>query len=179
MAAAELAVQLHALNDVSPGVTVNVARIEGGGPTNVVPDLAICRFNIRTSAAEDEPLVLERLSRLTSELNARDGLRAECHGAFTSPPKPLDGRTRVLLDAVIACGRDLGLTIESGPSGGVCDGNKLAAAGLPNIDTLGVRGGNIHSPDEFLLLDSLTERAKLTALLLTKLATGEIAWPPA
>jgi glutamate carboxypeptidase len=48
---------------------------------------------------------------------------------------------------------------------------------LPNVDTLGVRGGHIHSSDEFVLLDSLTERARLTALLLMKLGSGELAWP--
>ena len=52
------------------------------------------------------------------------------------------------------------------PSGGVSDGNRLAAAGLPTLDTLGVRGGNIHSDEEFILLDSLVERAKLAAFML-------------
>ena len=47
-----------------------------------------------------------------------------------------------------------------------------AAAGLPTVDTLGPRGGELHSPREYLLLDSLTERAKLAALLLMKLAAG-------
>ena len=41
---------------------------------------------------------------------------------------------------------------------------------------MGPRGGRIHSPDEFLFLDSLTERAKLTALLLLKMVSGEIEW---
>ena len=36
----------------------------------------------------------------------------------------------------------------------------------------------MHSPTEFLLLDSLTERARLAALLLMRLASGEIRWPP-
>jgi glutamate carboxypeptidase len=47
---------------------------------------------------------------------------------------------------------------------------------LPTVDSLGARGDLIHSPDEFLYLDSLTDRAKLTALLLMKLARGEIEW---
>jgi glutamate carboxypeptidase len=53
----------------------------------------------------------------------------------------------------------------------------MAAAGLPNVDTLGVRGGNIHSAEEFVLLDSLTERAKLSALLLMKIGSGELSIP--
>jgi len=48
---------------------------------------------------------------------------------------------------------------------------------LPNVDSLGPRGGGLHSPDEFLVLDSLTERAKLTAVLLMRLAAGELEWP--
>jgi glutamate carboxypeptidase len=45
------------------------------------------------------------------------------------------------------------------------------------VDTLGVRGGAIHSPDEYLITDSLVERAQLSALLLMRLAAGEIAAP--
>jgi hypothetical protein len=29
--------------------------------------------------------------------------------------------------------------------GGVCDGNNIAACGVPVVDTMGVRGGAIHS----------------------------------
>ena len=54
-------------------------------------------------------------------------------------------------------------------TGGCCDGNNLYEYGLVNIDTLGVRGGKIHSPEEFVCLDSLTDRAKLSCLLLMKL----------
>lgn len=57
--------------------------------------------------------------------------------------------------------------------GGGSDGNKFAAAGLPNIDSLGPGGGSIHSPDEFLLVDSLVPRTKLAALVLLSLAAEQ------
>jgi len=58
---------------------------------------------------------------------------------------------------------------------GCCDGsNTLAAAGVPNIDTLGVQGGKIHSSDEFMFVSSLTERVALNALILMKLADGAL-----
>jgi glutamate carboxypeptidase len=85
----------------------------------------------------------------------------------------VDPATQKLFEQVADCGRELGLSLTWRSSGGVSDGNKLAAAGLPVIDTLGPRGGGLHSAEEFLLLDSLTERAKLTALLLMKLGSGE------
>ena len=62
-------------------------------------------------------------------------------------------------------------------SGGVGEGNNLFAAGLPGIDTLGVRGGDIHSEREFAWPESFLERARLSALLLAKLADGTIDGP--
>jgi glutamate carboxypeptidase len=83
----------------------------------------------------------------------------------------------LLREQIAACGKELGLDLNFRPTGGTCDGNRLAAAGLACVDSLGPRGDLIHSPDEFVYPDSLSERAKLTALLLMKLAAGEIEWP--
>jgi glutamate carboxypeptidase len=176
VAAAELVARVHALNDEfgAAGVTVNVGRLVGGGAANVVPDLAFVRINVRVTRSEDVAPLKRRLSVLVHEIAQRPGIRAELHGDIHALPKTLDERTRRLADQIIACGRELGLPLSLKPSGGVSDGNKLAAAGLPNIDSLGPRGGKIHSPDEFLLVDSLAERAKLTSLVLMKLATGDI-----
>jgi glutamate carboxypeptidase len=40
---------------------------------------------------------------------------------------------------------------------------------VPVVDTMGAVGGAIHSPDEFLKIASLAERAQLTALTLHRL----------
>jgi glutamate carboxypeptidase len=172
VAAAELTLALHELNRTLPGVTINTGSIDGGGAPNVVPDLAISRINIRTSEASDELRVKEALDEILARLNAKEGISAQLHGGFSSPPKILDDRGRALLETVFECGRELGLELTSRSSGGASDGNKLSAAGLPNIDSLGVRGGEIHSPREFLVISSLVERAQLTALLLMKMAAG-------
>ena len=71
-------------------------------------------------------------------------------------------------------GPDLGFDVNYVPTGGCCEGNNLAAAGLPNVDTLGVRGGMIHSADEFVKTDSFAERAKLSALILMAFADGQL-----
>ncbi len=173
-----MTLRLHALNESHPGVTVNISAIDGGSPANVVPDLSICRVNIRTTEPPDQPQILSSLHRMIADLNANDGISATLHGKFTSPVKVLDDPTRHLLEALVSCGRDLGLSITHRPSGGASDGNRLAAAGLPNIDSLGVRGDQIHSHDEYLLTDSLVECAQLVALLLMKLAAGDIDATP-
>jgi glutamate carboxypeptidase len=176
-ALAEFVVRLNELNAPGAGATVNVGRIEGGGAVNVVPDRASCRFNVRVVSVADQRTIETQLARLREEFNGREGFRLTLHGSFTAPPKPLDAPTQQLLQDVARCGREIGLDLRWRDSGGTCDGNRLAAAGLPNVDSLGPRGGALHSPDEFLLLDSLTERARLTALLLMKLAAGELEWP--
>jgi len=44
--------------------------------------------------------------------------------------------------------------------------------GMPVVDTLGVLGGGCHTDKEFMLLESLTQRAQLTYLLLADIAAG-------
>ena len=105
--------------------------------------------------------------------NREDGITAELTGGFTRPPKPMAPANAMVFDWVKQAGLVLGLDIKWKPSGGVCEGNNLWASGCPNVDTLGVRGGEIHSDREFVMLSSLTERARLSALILMKIASGE------
>jgi glutamate carboxypeptidase len=118
--------------------------------------------------------VHEHLERIIAGFN-RDGITVELHGGITSPPKMVNAPAAQLMDQLATCGKQLGLDIHFHPTGGTCDGNRLAAAGLPCVDSLGPRGDQIHSTGEFVYLDSLTERAKLTALFLMKMAAGEAA----
>jgi glutamate carboxypeptidase len=176
-AAAEFALAMDKLNGARPGLTVNVSRIDGGGSTNVVPDLAVARFNVRLEQPDDLAWFLEAAKAVAAEINGREGLSAELSGGFTRPPKPMTPKLEEFFLALKAVGEELGIPIDWTPTGGCCDGNNIAAEGIPVIDTLGVRGANIHSTDEYAKLDSLVERAKLSALLLLKIAAGEIPNP--
>ncbi len=171
--AAELATLLDALNGRRGGVTVNIGRIDGGGALNVVPDSAVLRFNIRVpdTAAADwcSSEIREAMARMT----ARD-LTVTLHGGFTRPAKPVNAAQQRLLESVRSVGALIGQTIAWRDSGGVCEGNNLFAAGLPNVDTLGVRGGDIHSEAEYAWPESFAELARLSAALLMKIASGEV-----
>ncbi len=171
-AAADFLVAVDELNGRRPGVTVNPGFVHGGGPVNVVPDRAVVRFNIRLSDPADEAWVLGCLAAIDREINARDGITLSLHGDFGRKPKILDAAHRRLFDWLRCCGRTLGLDITWRDTGGCCDGNNLSAAGLPNIDTMGVIGGGLHSVDEYIELPSLIERSRLSALLLLGLASG-------
>lgn len=176
-AAADFISGIDKLSGQREGLTVNVARLDGGGPNNVVPDLAVVRFNVRLEQPEDSDWLLQKANALIAEIDARDGYSAKLEGGFTRPPKPMTPQLNAFFLALRAAGEDLGINIDWKPTGGCCDGNNIAAAGIPVIDTLGVRGANIHSAQEICKLDSLVERAKLSALLLLKIAAGEIPNP--
>lgn len=176
-AAANFISAIDKLSGAREGLTVNVARLDGGGPDNVVPDLAVVRFNARLEQPDDADWLRGKLEKEIARIDARDGYAAALEGDFTRPPKPMTPALRSFFEALRAAGEELDVKIDWAPTGGCCDGNNIAAAGVPVIDTLGVRGAHIHSSKEYAKLDSLVERAKLSALVLLKIAAGELPNP--
>lgn len=168
VAAADLALRLKALTRA--GLAINPARIEGGGANNVVPDHAILHVNFRPASPEMQGFVERSIDALTKIICNEHETECHVHGGFGRPPKPIDAGAEKLFEMVKACGRDLGIHIAWKSTGGVCDGNNIAACGVPVVDTMGVRGGAIHSADEYLITASLAERARLSALTVMRLA---------
>lgn len=168
VAAADMALRLKALH--RPGLSVNPAKIEGGGPNNSVPDHAVLRVNFRPGALTDQREAQETLDRLVAQIAKDHDVQVHSHGGFGRPPKPIDPQAQKLFGLVKRCGAELGLDIGWRATGGVCDGNNIAACGIPVVDTMGVRGGAIHSSDEFLITESLVERTQLSALTIMRIA---------
>ncbi|MBC7522487.1 MAG: hydrolase [Sandarakinorhabdus sp.] len=168
LAAADLALRLKALT--ADDLSVNPAKIDGGGPNNIVPDAAVLRWNMRPSTPAAEARAEAAVAALVAEISAAHDVGIHIHGRFARPPKPMDANQLRLFELVQDCGAAIGLAIGWRDTGGVCDGNNIAATGLSVVDTLGPRGGAIHSSDEFLCVDSLVERARLSALLLMRIA---------
>lgn len=173
VAAGALAVRLH--GERSPRLAVNPARIDGGGPNNVVPDLAVLRVNFRPADAAEIARAQAAIDAAVAEVAAAHDVTIAVHGGFNRPPKPVDAGAARLFELVRSAGADLGQPIAWRDTGGVCDGNNIAACGVPVVDTMGARGGAIHSADEFLIVDSLTERAALSVVTMLRLAEGALA----
>ena len=167
LAAADLALRFDRLK--REGLTVNPSRIDGGSPSNVVPDLAILRVNLRPRTPEIQAEASQEIDALLAVVATEHDVKIEISGGFGRPPKPLTPDAEGLFSLVKRAGSDLGQSIAWQPSGGVCDGNNIAACGVPVVDTMGVRGGKIHSMEEFLIVDSLSERAALSALTILRL----------
>lgn len=173
VAAADLALRLNAAKGA--GLAVNPARIDGGGPNNVVPDHAVLRVNFRPADSEAIARAKTAIDDAVAAVTAAHEVAIHVHGSFNRPPKPIDDGAARLFDLVKAAGADLGQPIAWRATGGVCDGNNIAACGVPVVDTMGARGGAIHSPDEFLIVPSLAERAALSAVTLLRLGAGALA----
>lgn len=172
VAAADLILRLKAME--REDITINPAKLEGGAANNVVPDHAVLRFNIRPKSTEAMQSFDNELNALLRSIEAEHEVGTHRHGGVTRPPKPVDEKAQRLFDLVKECGAQLGQDIGWKSTGGVCDGNNIAACGVPVVDTMGVRGGAIHSPQEFLIVPSLKERAALSALVIGRIANGDM-----
>lgn len=154
-------------------LTLNIAELECKSPVNVVPPLASCRINFR-GFNQIALANTEKALRALAKESEREGVSFEIIQETFRAPKPFCKRTEALFLSYAHCASDLQIPFHMRSTGGVCDGNILGGAGLPTLDTAGAVGGALHTPDEYLIYSSLVERARLTALFLFKLATGEI-----
>jgi glutamate carboxypeptidase len=169
-ALAERLVSLAGMSAPQHGTIVNVGPIEGGHATNIVPDKAAAWGNVRFSTTQAGDDLGRQIDSLATPPEAMP--RVTVRRSFHRPAKPLTDGTRALAEQARDAAEDLGQKLPFGRTGGVCDGNNLQAAGLPTIDTLGVRGGGLHTTDEWIDLTSLSERCALAAVLIYRLSKG-------
>ena len=154
--------------DADRGAITNIGPIQGGAATNIVPDSAAAWGNVRFETPEIATELAAKLDALATGPDALPGV--EVLRSFHRPSKPLTPAVQHLADMARMAATDLGQQLPFGKTGGVCDGNNLQAAGLPVIDTLGVRGGGLHTTSEWIEIPSLVERCQLTCVALRRLA---------
>ena len=175
----EFLAQVNRLPNEYPGVLVNAGPIRGGSATPGVAVFADVELDVSITRSDESDLVMARLYALAAPFNAQEGCKVELTGGFRRPPLVSTPAIEQVYSDWLHCGRDLGLApFSRAHSHRSSDANLLSAAGLPCLDGLGPIGDRIHSPDEWVDLPSLVQRAQVTALFLHRLATGEITLPP-
>lgn len=173
-ALAKCILDVPSLVDVERGLIANVGPLEGSCATNVVPDLARAWGNVRFPNKEGAEWLARALEMIAARHTSETGLPSvEVKSSFVRAAKPLTEGTQRLAERARAAAADLGQNLPFTKTNGVCDGNILQDAGLACIDTLGVRGGGLHTPQEWIELASLVERSQLLAVLMMRLARGE------
>jgi glutamate carboxypeptidase len=151
---------------------MSVGPVEGGTATNAVPDHAAAWGNARYPNQEVGDRMGAALDVLATPNTAceHDQAAIIVRRSFNRPAKPLTAATEALALHARSVAEVLGQSLPFASTGGVCDGNILQDAGLPTIDTLGVRGGGLHTPTEWIELASLVERCQLLAVLISRLS---------
>lgn len=167
-ALARAIVAIADMPDVAKGRIINIGPVQGGDATNAVPAHAAAWGNVRYPSQD----IADELSSMLSVLETTENAlpRVKMHTSFNRPAKPMTPGVESLALRARDAAESLGQKLPFAKTGGVCDGNILQDAGLPCIDTLGVRGGGLHTTDEWIELDSLVERAQLMAVLVSRLS---------
>ncbi len=159
---AHLIPRLHAIGDPERGITVNVGVIEGGVRSNVVAAESRAEVDVRVWTQEDADAVERALHSLEPTV---PGTRIEVEGRVGRGPLERTPRNAELWETARQLGRELGLELEEGDSGGASDGN-LTSAYTATLDGLGAVGDGAHAKHEFVYIDRLVERATLLAGLI-------------
>jgi glutamate carboxypeptidase len=158
--------RINALQDLARGLYVNVVRIEGGARANVIPDEARALVDVRVPSMEAWMGLASAFAALSPE-DARTTI--EVRGWFDRPPLERTAAVERLYYEARRVGRELGIELGEGSTGGGSDGNFTAALGIPTLDGLGAVGDGAHALHEHVEIDQLPDRAALVAGLIDSL----------
>lgn len=171
----ELAHQLlrfQSFNGWREGVTINAGVIHGGTVPNVVPDHAEVRFDLRFLHSADRFATEERWREMMNwqsipEVELTLTSELECKAPLVCTPESLKmvRHARHLAEM-------LGFSLRHVQTGGASDANHLSSFGIPTLDGLGPVGGLDHSPDEYLSISSVPQRAAIVAGLIAIIGLG-------
>ncbi|MGH7265205.1 MAG: M20 family metallopeptidase [Candidatus Rokuibacteriota bacterium] len=153
---------LHRLTDLAEGTTVNVGVVRGGERSNVVADRCYAEIDLRAWTPAAAQKAIARFREI-AEAPHVEGTQGRLWGDLSFPPWPEGHRgTATLMGLIQEAGRDLSLELRGIRTGGGSDGNHLSQV-APTIDGLGPQGSFAHSPDEYIELPTLLERARVNA----------------
>jgi glutamate carboxypeptidase len=158
--------QLIRLNDPRRGITLQPTVVEGGQFSNVIPDRAQAKFDVRVARLADARRLQEKLREVRPILK---GASLKVRGGISRPPLERTAAVRNLFQHAQRLARGMGIALSEASTGGGSDGNFCAALGVPTLDGLGGVGNGAHSPREHVFTRALPERAALLAGLLSSL----------
>ena len=155
-------VQLEELSQPNGGLTLNVGVIQGGTRSNVVPETACARMDVRIPRPSDREVIERRIHGLKP---FNPGTHLEVKGGVNRPPMERRRALALFLRAR-ELGRELGIELKEASTGGGSDGNFTAALGIPTLDGLGGVGDGAHALHEHVIIRELPRRAALLAALI-------------
>ncbi|MEX1302653.1 MAG: M20 family metallopeptidase [Desulfotignum sp.] len=160
-------IAIEALHRPDQGVCANVGKVSGGiGPNTVAPH-ARAAVDFRFATHGDKTRLIAALDRIINT-PAIPRTRTTLTGISQRPPMPETPAVSALFTQIQTLGNQLGVPVVPEHRQGVSDANIIARAEIPVIDGLGPIGGNDHSPEEYIIKQSLMDRTRLFAHILTR-----------
>ncbi|TKT76206.1 M20/M25/M40 family metallo-hydrolase [Aquamicrobium sp. LC103] len=147
--------------------TFSVGVIRAGQWVNCVSSTCHAEALSMAKRQEDLDRGVEAMFALAGEENE---VVFEVTRGVTRPVwKPEQPGTMAMYEIAREIAKEIGFDLTHGSAGGGSDGNFTGALGIPTLDSIGVRGKGLHTLGEHIEIDSLVERAKFVAGLLTRL----------
>ncbi|WP_458379292.1 M20/M25/M40 family metallo-hydrolase [Pseudomonas chlororaphis] len=169
MEAAHQILQLGKLGDEAKKTTINFTVLKAGDRTNVIPDQATAKADVRAAVPEEFDRIEKDLARVSAnKLIADTEVKTTLQRGL--PPMPQTEQSDALVAMAQGIYGELGrkLTIEG--SGGAADSSLSAGVGTPTLDGFGIVGGNIHTPEEYAEVESVAPRIYLLARMIMELS---------
>jgi glutamate carboxypeptidase len=159
---------IHALTDLDRGITLNVGLVSGGQSVNTVAPWAQGQIDLRYVEPADRDEVMGRIQAIIDRAYV-PGTRAKLTIKGEFLPLTQSPEAASLLRLYQDAAAETGFRTEGEFTGGCADSGFTAAVGAPTLCAVGPVGGKAHSPEEFLVVDSLVPRAQALARAILKL----------
>ena len=156
-------IELQNLNDYEHGTSLNVGLITGGTVVNAVPDHCEIKIDIRFTQKERLDQLLEKIDEILAKTYV-DGTKTIIHKTVPSAVMEDSEPVMALFHHIEKTAELTGYgKVKPIKVGGWSDSSLVASKGIPVVCGLGARGKGNHSPEEFAVVESVFERAKLIA----------------
>ncbi|PHN35666.1 M20/M25/M40 family metallo-hydrolase [Pseudomonas amygdali] len=161
--------QLGKLGDEEKKTTVNFTVLKAGDRTNVIPDQASAKADVRAAVPEEFDRVEQDLARVSANKLVPD-TEVKTSLVRGLPPMPQTPQSDALVAMAQGIYGELGRTLTIEGSGGAADSSLSASVGTPTLDGFGIVGGNIHTPEEYAEVGSVAPRIYLLSRMIMKLS---------
>ncbi|MBS7426136.1 M20/M25/M40 family metallo-hydrolase [Pseudomonas syringae] len=161
--------QLGKLGDEEKKTTINFTVLKAGDRTNVIPDQASAKADVRAAVPEEFDRVEQDLAKVSANKLVPD-TEVKTSLVRGLPPMPQTAQSDALVTMAQGIYGELGRTLTIEGSGGAADSSLSASVGTPTLDGFGIVGGNIHTPEEYAEVGSVAPRIYLLSRMIMKLS---------
>jgi len=166
-------VQIHALTNMDKGITLNVGLVSGGQSVNTTAPTASGEIDFRYTDPADRAVVMTAIEKIVATATVA-GTSAKLHVEGEFLPLVPDAAAKAMFAVYRQAAAESGLaTLDGEFAGGCADSGFTASVGTPTLCGLGPVGGNVHTEQEWLDIDTIVPRAQALARAVLRLGIRE------